>query len=67
LDYVEDSGCETDMNVVMTESGRFVEIQGTAEGQAFSREETNALLDLASAGIAQLITAQKEALSIKLS
>jgi ribonuclease PH len=62
LDYIEDSGCETDMNVVMTEGGRFVEIQGTAEGQAFSREETNALLDLASAGIAQLVAAQKTAL-----
>ena len=63
LDYVEDSGCETDMNVVMTEGGRFVEIQGTAEGQAFSRDEANALLDLASAGIAQLIDAQKAALA----
>ena len=63
LDYVEDSGCETDMNVVMTEDGRFVEIQGTAEGQAFSRDEANALLDLASAGIAQLIDAQKAALA----
>ena len=63
LDYVEDSGCETDMNVVMTEGGRFVEIQGTAEGQAFSRDEANALLDLASAGIAQLIDAQKTALA----
>ena len=63
LDYVEDSGCETDMNVVMTESGRFVEIQGTAEGQAFSRAEADALLDLASAGIAQLIAAQKAALA----
>ncbi len=63
LDYVEDSGCETDMNVVMTESGRFVEIQGTAEGAAFSRAEADALLDLASAGIAQLIAAQKAALA----
>jgi len=51
------------MNVVMTESGRFVEIQGTAEGQAFSRAEADALLDLASAGIAQLIAAQKAALA----
>lgn len=62
LDYIEDSSCETDMNVVMTESGRFVEIQGTAEGQAFSRAEADTLLDLASAGIAELIAAQKAAL-----
>ena len=62
LDYIEDSGCETDMNVVMTERGHFVEIQGTAEGQAFSRSQANALLDLASLGIEQLIAAQKAAL-----
>ena len=63
LDYEEDSSCETDMNVVMTESGCFVEIQGTAEGQAFSREQSNALLDLASAGITELVAAQKAALA----
>jgi ribonuclease PH len=62
LNYIEDSGCETDMNVVMTEGGCFVEIQGTAEGQAFSRAQTNALLDLASKGIGELIAAQKIAL-----
>ncbi|UXY15334.1 ribonuclease PH [Chitiniphilus purpureus] len=63
LDYLEDSGCETDMNVVMTGSGRFVEVQGTAEGQPFSREEMDALLDLASAGIRELITLQQQALA----
>ncbi|TJZ72038.1 ribonuclease PH [Chitiniphilus eburneus] len=63
LDYVEDSDCDTDMNVVMTGAGRFVEIQGTAEGEAFSRDEMNALLDLAEAGIAQLISLQKQALA----
>ncbi|MCB6183300.1 ribonuclease PH [Leeia sp. TBRC 13508] len=64
LDYVEDSACDTDMNVVMTGSGKFVEIQGTAEGEAFSREEMNELLDLAGAGIAELIQKQKAALGI---
>lgn len=59
LDYVEDSGCETDMNVVMTASGRFIEIQGTAEGVPFSRDEMNALLDLAGKGIAELIQLQQ--------
>ncbi|MBV8047361.1 MAG: ribonuclease PH [Paludibacterium sp.] len=63
LDYVEDSGCETDMNVVMTGSGRFVEIQGTAEGEPFSREEMDRLLALAEQGIAELIQLQKQALS----
>ncbi|GAA5786180.1 ribonuclease PH [Chitiniphilus shinanonensis] len=63
LDYPEDSDCDTDMNVVMTGAGRFVEIQGTAEGEAFSRDEMNALLDLAEAGIAQLISLQKQALA----
>ena len=64
LDYPEDSACETDMNVVMTGSGRFVEVQGTAEGEAFSREEMNALLDLADAGIRRLVQQQKEALGL---
>jgi len=64
LDYAEDSQCDTDMNVVMTGAGRFVEIQGTAEGAAFSREEMNHLLDLAQKGIADLIGHQKAALGL---
>ncbi len=63
LDYLEDSDCDTDMNVVMTAAGGFVELQGTAEGTPFSRDEMNALVNLADAGIAQLITAQKAALA----
>jgi ribonuclease PH len=63
LDYEEDSACGTDMNVVMTGGGRFVEVQGTAEGEPFSREEMSALLDLASAGIARLVEMQKAALA----
>ncbi|BEV72196.1 ribonuclease PH [Paludibacterium sp. THUN1379] len=63
LDYVEDSGCETDMNVVMTGSGRFIEVQGTAEGEPFSRAEMDQLLDLAGQGIAELIALQKQALA----
>ncbi|NDV11973.1 ribonuclease PH [Crenobacter caeni] len=63
LDYPEDSACETDMNVVMTASGRFVEVQGTAEGVPFSREELNALLELAEKGVRELIGLQSEALS----
>src|SRR5258706_5784216 len=62
LDYGEDSGCDTDMNVVMTGAGHFVEVQGTAEGHPFTRDEMSKLLDLASGGIAQLIAAQPEAL-----
>jgi ribonuclease PH len=62
LDYAEDSGCDCDMNVVMTGAGRFVEVQGTAEGEAFSRNELDALLGLAQAGISQLIQHQKRAL-----
>ncbi len=58
LDYVEDSACDTDMNVVMLGSGHFVEVQGTAEGHAFSRGEMNALLDLAQGGITDLIKMQ---------
>ena len=64
LDYVEDSGCDTDMNVVMTGSLGLVEVQGTAEGAAFSRQELNAMLDLAQTGIQQLIALQKAALSV---
>jgi ribonuclease PH len=63
LDYDEDSDAETDMNVVMNEAGRFVEVQGTAEGHAFSREEFDALLALAVAGAATIVTAQNDALS----
>ena len=63
LDYPEDSGCETDMNVVMAASGKFIEIQGTAEGEAFSRDEMNALLDLAEKGIRELFALQKQALA----
>jgi ribonuclease PH len=63
LDYDEDSNCETDMNVVMTGSGGFVEVQGTAEGKSFSREEMNALLDLAAQGVRQLGDAQVKAIA----
>ncbi len=64
LDYLEDSDCDTDLNVVMTGSGGFVEIQGTAEGEPFSREAMNAMLDLAALGISQLTEKQKEVLSV---
>ncbi len=64
LDYVEDSGCDTDMNVVMTEAGHFIEVQGTAEGAAFDRAGMNRLLDLAQGGIAELIAMQKDALGL---
>jgi ribonuclease PH len=60
LDYVEDSQADTDMNVVMTSSGRFVELQGTAERSPFSREELDELLSLAEHGIAQILEAQAE-------
>jgi len=63
LDYAEDSGCDTDMNVVMTGAGHFVEVQGTAEGHPFTREEMSKLLDLASKGIAELVAAQRSALA----
>lgn len=63
LDYPEDSGCDTDMNVVMTGSGGIVEIQGTAEGEPFTRLQMNQLVDLAEAGIAQLIALQQAALA----
>jgi ribonuclease PH len=63
LEYVEDSACDTDMNVVMTASGGFVELQGTAEGAAFTRDEMNSLLSLADKGIRELIAAQKAALA----
>ncbi|HTN49060.1 MAG TPA: ribonuclease PH [Burkholderiaceae bacterium] len=62
LDYAEDSQCETDMNVVMTGRGRFVEVQGTAEGEPFDDSQMNAMLVLARKGIAELVAAQKQAL-----
>jgi ribonuclease PH len=62
LDYAEDSGCDTDMNVVMNDGGGFIELQGTAEGHAFRRDELDALLGLAERGIAELFALQREAL-----
>ena len=64
LDYNEDSGCDTDMNVVMTGAGGFVEIQGTAEGSPFSGADLTALLALAQKGIGELVEAQKQALAL---
>ena len=64
LDYIEDSECDTDMNVVMLGNGHFVEVQGTAEGQAFSRSEMDALLELAQGGIAELIAMQRAVLAV---
>jgi len=64
LDYPEDSDCDTDMNVVMTDDGHFVEVQGTAEGSAFDRPTMNRLLDLAQSGIEQLIALQKKTLKL---
>lgn len=63
LDYIEDSTAETDMNVVMNESGAYIEIQGTAEGHAFRPDELQAMLAIASKGIADLITKQQDALA----
>jgi len=62
LDYAEDSEAETDMNVIMNDAGHFIEVQGTAEGHAFRREELAGMLDLAEAGIAELVLAQRAAL-----
>jgi len=64
LDYAEDSGCDTDMNVVMTGAGGFVELQGTAEGAPFSQKELDALVELAARGIRELIGHQKTALGV---
>jgi ribonuclease PH len=64
LDYAEDSECDTDMNVVMTGAGGFIEVQGTAEGAAFSRSELDALLSLAEAGIGELVGLQKKSLGL---
>ncbi|WP_036307670.1 ribonuclease PH [Methylophilus sp. 5] len=63
LDYIEDSDCDTDMNVVMTGNGGFVEIQGTAEGEPFSRDSMNQMLDLAAKGIVELSKLQQQALA----
>ena len=62
LDYAEDSDCDTDMNVVMNDGGGFIEVQGTAEGHAFRRDEMDALLALAEKGIGELVAAQRTAL-----
>jgi ribonuclease PH len=64
LDYVEDSDCDTDMNVVMTDAGHFVEVQGTAEGAAFDRATMDRLLDLAQGGIGDLVRLQKKMLGL---
>jgi len=64
LDYLEDSGCDTDMNVVMNDAGHYIELQGTAEGDAFDRATMNQLLDLAESGIQTLIARQKTALGL---
>jgi ribonuclease PH len=64
LDYAEDSACQTDMNVVMTGAGRFVEVQGTAEGEPFAREELDKLLGLAGRGIGELIAQQRRCLGL---
>ena len=64
LEYTEDVRAEVDMNVVMTASGRFVEVQGTAEGIAFTRDELAALLALAETGIAEIVDAQEQMIAI---
>ncbi|OON61079.1 ribonuclease PH [Massilia sp. KIM] len=64
LDYVEDSDCDTDMNVVMTETGHFIEVQGTAEGAAFDRAGMNRLLDLGQLGVTELVKLQRQALGL---
>ncbi|HEY0634438.1 MAG TPA: ribonuclease PH [Gammaproteobacteria bacterium] len=64
LDYAEDSNAETDMNVVMNDGGAFIEVQGTAEGHAFRREELDAMLTLANSGIQELLAKQREALEL---
>jgi ribonuclease PH len=63
LEYTEDSGCDTDMNVVMTSAGHYVEVQGTAEGLPFTRDQMNALMALAEKGVRELIAMQQEALA----
>ena len=66
LDYAEDSEAETDMNIVMNEAGRFIEVQGTAEGHAFTDDEFSAMLGLARNGIAEILTVQNEAIATAL-
>jgi ribonuclease PH len=63
LDYPEDSACDTDMNVVMTGRGGIVEVQGTAEGEPFTREQMNVLMDLATTGVRRLVATQESALA----
>ena len=63
LDYAEDSNCDTDMNVVMNDGGGFIELQGTAEGHAFRRDELNAMLALAEKGVGELVAMQRAALA----
>jgi ribonuclease PH len=65
LDYLEDSACDTDMNIVMTEHGRFIELQGTAEGAPFDRAVLDRLLALAQQGIAELVRQQRRALGVE--
>jgi ribonuclease PH len=67
LDYAEDSEAETDMNIVMNEAGRFIEVQGTAEGHAFTDDEFRAMLGLARSGIEDIISAQSEAVAAAVS
>jgi ribonuclease PH len=67
LDYAEDSQAETDMNIVMNDAGRFIEVQGTAEGHAFSDDEFSAMLSLARSGIAQIVSAQNKVIATALS
>jgi ribonuclease PH len=64
LEYTEDAACDTDMNVVMTGAGHYVEVQGTAEGVAFTRKEMDALLGLAEKGVAELVALQKQSLGL---
>ena len=64
LDYAEDANCDTDMNIVMTGGGGLVEVQGTAEGEPFTRTQLDAMLELAQRGIRELIAAQKSALGV---
>jgi len=63
LDYAEDAEAETDMNIVMNDAGRFIEVQGTAEGHAFTDDEFSAMISLARAGISDIIVAQNEAIA----
>ena len=63
LDYLEDSGADTDMNVIMSDAGEFIEVQGTAEGVAFSRADLDGMLDLAADGIARIVELQRQALA----